>query len=895
MKRATRFGGSITSRAILLAIAPLIILSLALGIFLVANAFSSAEENLRHHGNMVAKSYARAAEYGLYVGDEGLLKSVISGALVDPDIFSIAVMNESGGTVVLSSRKGESTIPSAAEIIREKVFASPETGGDDAFGALEGIAKKSVPVLGEVVLVLSFARMEASQQLLLRNTVFYVLLGIALSVLLGGYLATSILGPLNRIIAVVEKLGRGEFASRVPESSSTELRNLESGINAMAEQIESSQSHLEAEVQSATSDLEATVEVLRVKNKELDFARVTAEKAGKAKAEFLALVSHELRTPLSGVIGFARLLEQQAENPLQLEYARVIDREGSQLLEVINDVLSISKLDSGQLEYEDEVFNPMDEIEATMGLFCHEAHKKSLELILMVHRDAPLLVHGDARRFSQVLANLVSNALKFTASGHVMLEVDMVESEKGHSLRVTILDTGIGIAADQQQEIFKPFAQGERAIDKHYGGTGLGLSISRMMMDQMHGEIGVLESFTVGARFFATLPAEGHDTQGGLDASELITFGLRVLLIESHPFQRRAVRNQLMGIGMEVTVKAEREMLNEPLELLRSLFDIIVIGLSKAEIREQQIVARLEAGVCADMPKLLLVGDEEMSREMASRFTTSHRTVTTKPLSRDKLLEKLTLLLDPQLARLMPLAFEKTDNRCFQKKALVGDDNDVNRKLMTIFLQQRGLEVDSVDGGAAVIEKLRQQVYDIVFIDLHMPDMDGAEACRRIRSESELALDIPIVAVTADISFGGEREKGASGFDEIIYKPFTDKTLVAVLEQWFTDTELTLPALPGNLLPAHSIDAGEIHSAIDKHIAALGDAVKNEDRAAIKDQSHQLLGVIGFFELHELKGHLQQISAASLEGSTEGLQQNLVALQQQYAQLLASDREAEQS
>lgn len=862
---ATKFAGSLVGRAIILSIAPLLVFSLSATIYLAYYSISSARENLIQHGEIIAKSYAKASEYGLYIGDIEQLQGLITGALVDPSIHSVRIFDENGGLVVQAGREERISAGTASHLLSEFVMADSLGTDLGAYGDKVTGAGSQRNHLGRVDVELSLAKLQDQQAMFAYWTLLFVGMSLLVSVVWGVRSSYSLLKPFNRIVETVNRIREGDLGARIEHMSSGELQMLERGINEMAENIQQSQRHLESSVESATSQLKVTVGELRESNDELRIARVSAVKAGDAKAEFLAMVSHELRTPLNSVIGYANLLQEMVREPTARQHAETIHRAGRHLAGIINDVLDLSRLNSSELEYHEEAFNPVEVVENSLDLFSHEAHRKSLELMLHIHQDTPAMVLGDRQRLSQVLANLIGNAVKFTSEGYVLVEVDgFVESDE-LKLRVIVSDTGIGIPAEMHEKIFEPFEQGERAMYKQYVGTGLGLTISRMMMEKMHGEIGVLDSFTGGARLFAVLPALAP-----ADA-QVINPKLqdkRVLVVESHPLARRALRAQLTALGLKVTVQADTLWMEENSAELGSMFDLVVLGMNKLEVETYQVNDRFSQGIVRPMPRLLLIGDEEVAQNLSSNYGCADLSILTKPAPLRRLTDEILALLYNDVGSVdvvvapAPIVAQGT------REAIVGDDNAESRALLRILLEQRGFTVHTVSGGKEVLSLAAKQAVDMIFLDLHMPDLDGVSTCSGVRKLPNIDACMPIVAVTADVTFeGASGADAAGGFDDIIYKPITVASLDEVLEQWFEDSML-LPALPADSVSdAEHLQQPQVQAAVDKHIETMHLALRNQDRDSFRDEAHQLLGVAGYFELVALRETLlclnQQADSAS--------------------------------
>ncbi|WP_139803344.1 histidine kinase dimerization/phospho-acceptor domain-containing protein, partial [Ectopseudomonas oleovorans] len=289
----------------------------------------------------------------------------------------------------------------------------------------------------------------------------------------------SIIAPLHEIKAGVAQLKDGHLQTRLPPLGSHEMDELAAGINRMAEALQNAQEELQHSIELATEDVRQNLETIEIQNIELDFARKEALEASRIKSEFLANMSHEIRTPLNGILGFTNLLQKSELSPRQRDYLATIENSADNLLGIINEVLDFSKIEAGKLVLESIPFNLRDLLQDTLTILAPAAHEKRLELVSLVYRDTPLALRGDPLRLKQVLTNLVSNAIKFTHEGTIVMRA-MVEDERADSaqLRISVMDTGIGLSAEDLRALFQAFSQADNSLSRQAGGTGLGLVIS---------------------------------------------------------------------------------------------------------------------------------------------------------------------------------------------------------------------------------------------------------------------------------------------------------------------------------------------------------------------------------------------------------------------------------
>ena len=376
----------------------------------------------------------------------------------------------------------------------------------------------------------------------------------ALSLIIASWMGRGIVRPILQLRDAVDGILRGEPGTRIEPTTGGELEALERGFNEMSEAMERSQSRLQNEINVATRRLYHTIEALEHQNRELELARQRALAASREKANFLANMSHEIRTPINAILGYTTLLGKSGLTSEQHEHARTISCASRQLLRVIDDILSLSKLESGTVQLEQTAFDLRGILEDVLSMMAPEARDKQLELVLAIDSDVPVKVRGDPVRIGQVLTNLLSNAIKFTECGGVTVQVllnRLVENRAEMEIRVT--DTGIGIEPQVLDRIFGSFQQADASISRRYGGTGLGLAIVSRLVKLWGGEIGVTSEPQKGSTFWFRFSGEVAELPGERETEPLFA-GRKVLLYDDNPAALRAVRNLMLSWHSRVYV-----------------------------------------------------------------------------------------------------------------------------------------------------------------------------------------------------------------------------------------------------------------------------------------------------------------------------------------------------
>ncbi len=721
--------------------------------------------------------------------DEVFLKALIRRALNEEDARSVRLFNASASEWFLSgpNPKGPAYPISISDTRETTVYI-----GEESYRYLSPIfspddIKLRTPyprptAWVELEFDYSTSRIEHYQSIL-RNlglllASLITISGIAL------FLNRRFILPVQNMIRTVIDIREGNLDSRVPATSKGELRELELGINAMAETIRDSYNDMQNSVEQATLDLRETLETIEIQNIELDMARREAQQANQVKTEFLANMSHEIRTPLNGIIGFARLLSRSNLTKKQEDYTNTIMSSSQVLLTIINDVLDFCKIEAGKLMLDNRSTNIRESIEEVLTMLDPAAAAKQLEVVSLFYADVPEQLILDPLRLKQVITNLVNNAIKFTSEGGVVVRT-MIEQQQGSkaTIRVSVTDTGIGLSKTQQKALFQAFSQADSSTAREFGGTGLGLAISKRLVEQMGGDIGLESTKGEGSTFWFNIKADiapavqQPPKRLGLES-------VHVAIIGQREMTRLAIRHLVEGWGansLELNTAAELiQHLENDLSPRPTLSILDIQSLDQEEELHRRIL-RIERDL--DCPVLVISSgtDGDMNTRLIEQGA---QHFISKPIKSAELYHALMQLLEPSEEE-EPQAAELQLGRVNSTvHVLAVDDNDANLKLILTLLESLGVRADGASSGEQALTMAQNTNYDLIFMDIQMPNMDGLTATRHIRKTEAKDRHAPIIALTAHALAEEKQAMIDVGMDDYLGKPIDEDQLQKTLFKW---------------------------------------------------------------------------------------------------------------
>ncbi|MGW7772121.1 response regulator [Pseudomonas machongensis] len=892
----------IRSRVLLLALLPAGLMALVLGIYFTWLQQNELRTQLLQRGKMIAEQLAPLAAPALAQEAPAQLERIAAEALEQTDVRAVAFLAPDRSRLAHAGPSMLNQPPSGGTGTQ----LLQRTGNDatrylmPVFGHHRDLATEAVP--NESERLLGWVEIELSHDgTLLRGyrnlftSLLLIFACLSLTVLLALRMSRAINGPIGRIKHAVTQLKEGNLEERLPPMGSVELDELAAGINRMAETLHNAHEELQHSIDQATEDVRQNLETIEIQNIELDMARKEALEASRIKSEFLANMSHEIRTPLNGILGFTHLLQKSELTPRQLDYLGTIEKSADNLLGIINEILDFSKIEAGKLVLDSIPFNLRDLIQDTLTILAPAAHAKQLELVSLVYRDTPLSLVGDPLRLKQILTNLVSNAIKFTREGTIVVRA-MVEDEHEDTaqLRISVQDTGIGLSPADVRTLFQAFSQADNSLSRQPGGTGLGLVISKRLIEQMGGEIGVDSTPGEGSQFWINLSLpKAHDDAEEMPLQALL--GRRAAIVDGHELARQALEHQLEDCGLSVSLFSSFEQLLQGVQAASQAghpFEFAVLGANLGNLSPDQLGQYHQQLERLGCQCVVLCPTTEQALYHPF-LPNAHGQLLSKPTCTRKLRRLLLELVQPT----RPSSEPRHTAGSRVPRILCVDDNPANLLLVQTLLEGMGAAVVAVDSGFAAVQAVQDEPFDLVLMDVQMPGMDGCACTEQIRrwEASQSGPPLPIVALTAHAMANEKRALLHSGMDDYLTKPISERQLAQVVMKW-TGLSLGTPSLDraterfpdGNELKVLDHEEGlrlaagkadlaadmlaMLLASLEGDRQAIRSARDQGDRSAMIERVHRLNGASRYCGVPQLRAACQRSETLLKQDSPQALQ-----------------------
>lgn len=842
-----RILGSLQLRLLAIGSLPLLLLTVVLTAYAIFSRQEEVFAKVEEHGVRTADYLANTLDFVLFSNELAVLASVAADVQEVPGIRGVAFLDRQRRLLHASpgfpgadqgfdprnvlglqlQRLGD------ALLVEREVRARP-LGVEDY--PVPGADSGSEQLLGWVVVAVDLAAARRAQRAIAVSSIGVGAAVLGTALLMALVLARSVVAPIRELTAVVARLRSGDLTARVQPSTRDELAQLAAGVNHLGEAVAHNQLALEQQVAQATGELRIALEELRRNNRELELSTRRAEAASQAKSDFLARMSHELRTPLTSIQGFVRLLEGSLPDAADRSYCRIIDGATQALMALIDDILEFARLQSGPQRAAPAAFELRELLEGAVRLLAPAAHGKGVEIHLDLDPGVPDSAIGDARALRQIVNNLLGNAVKFTASGFVLLRCSRGPDGE---LRLLIRDTGIGIDPEQQLAVFDAFQQADSGIARRFGGTGLGLAITQQYVDLLGGRIELHSRPGAGSEFCVELPC-----QWPLPEPEPAAAGPAVVYDAS-------------TLGREATCAQLRRLYGEVLCV--DAFDDLIDLMASRPIAALNVNWQLHEPPTRQLATLRHLVDElrcpiavqvplaALHQDIPAEFLRAHPRV--HWLGKPAGLEELRAALWPCPE---PAALHAAD--LSGVRVLAVEDNPFSRLLLNKLLVRTGCELLEVGDGRAAIEICQQRRFDVILMDLHMPGIAGVEALGHIQQAGACNADTPVIVLTADQIVDPGRELNRVRVERVLRKPYDEQLVLETVLQ-YAGRSGSLPA--AWLGSREEVPREAYFDEIDRLLDEIDQSLAAADLDSARGSCHQLAGIVAVFRLGELEQRAQ--------------------------------------
>jgi len=729
---------------------------------------------LQSDGRNIARKIADASKK-LNVGQAQQIQTMLDQKIDNDAVIFISVYNQQGKRIAISvSNDFQASNTNRYFYVRSPVTSQsnfqPNVLSNDQ------IERPFGNTIGWVNLYISRNRLEATKTRITQDAIIFFIIVLMLALILTAIISRRITQPIYILLEHLKYVETGRLGETINPLASNEIGAVQKGFNRMTQALLGNRKQLNNKIQQATQQLNEAMIDMETKNRELAFARDEAQNANRIKSEFLANMSHEIRTPINGIKGFINLIGQSSLNPTQKKYADIVLKSTNDLTNIINEILDFSKMESGKLQIVDDDFDLHEIMEQTRDTLFITTLAKNIDLNLIIYSDTPRYVCGDKLRIKQILLNLIGNAIKFTDQGEVIIKLSVEEQAATEvTILISVEDSGIGISDEDQARLFTAFSQVETAANRRFSGTGLGLAISKNLVSLMGGEITVRSESGKGSTFSVRLPlaltnANDQDvTQQHAKASTALIIASRKACLQELQslFDRAGITTEPVLLEQQ-TIEQMKEIVHQN----RGHIDYLVIDFRHPALDLWDLV---DTELEAEIRIIAMHYDPGMIPDFDSREIEFVSIISSSNRLQGLLDHSLIGDTEKVLVDQLPPAPAKLKNVLFV------DDNETNLKLGSALIRRWGHEVYEANHADEAMNLYRNQSFDLIFLDIQMPDIDGV-TLRAMMREERPEDRTPIVALTANILNGEADRLLQLGFDYYLGKPIDEDKFRALID-----------------------------------------------------------------------------------------------------------------
>ncbi|TYL47214.1 response regulator [Marinomonas sp. IMCC 4694] len=796
--------------------APVFMVSLLAGALLISTRFHDLNRHLYERTSHITEQVATTSEYAIVFSDQNMMYRILQNALNNQDISSVRLFNSEQKMIAELGKAPSQSNDSQATLFSEDAYVKEYPTYLDSMSAIyytsnapDSVFKTQADLfnpidqrslIGWVKIETNKSGIQIEKYQYAALTVFILLLFNLAIVLSALRIAKTLTQPVDRLANAITKLVKGHFSAAKLIKLPPEYATLQKDLLDLTERLEHHNEELIAGIEQSTEDIRRSMDSMEEKSAQLHIANREAMESNRLKSQFLANISHEVRTPLNAILGYTKTLQKDITDTQQRLYVDTIEQSTNSLLTIIGDILDFSKIEAGKLSLESNHFNLkalIDDVYQILSINLLTKEKK-IDLVPEYSQNIPEWFIGDGTRVRQILTNLIGNAIKFTHQGSVRTKVS-IASHKNQDVTLSfqIIDTGIGIPEHKINRLFKPFSQVDTSTTRQFGGTGLGLVITKKLVEQMRGKIEVSSDPSIGSTFRFTITLKTSNKQ----SPHKDALNIQVVLLEPSPTYKSYLNSYLQSIGVGCSSGSDLEHVVAQMNTPKNRIDCILLSVmpdakSVAEARELITYSTQQFSI----PCIVMIqppGQIAHYQDLKSLCSD----ILLKPIGQDRLYNALQRLNEtpgqPHSKASQPI--NALHDKLKGLNILAVDDSPINLQLINHWLLPIGVNISLAYSGKQAIAMAEHTTYDLIFMDIQMPEMDGMETTQHIRQLAHYT-NTPIIALTAHALASEQQQMLSSGMNAYLTKPIDEELLLNTIDTWCSTTETLQDQIDAKLM-----------------------------------------------------------------------------------------------